>query len=94
MHKRKTDDLDGSDGLSVDRAPHRKILRQGLDGTLENGKKALFRALKISRGFERQKLGRRQKTAKEQNAPTETARLAGEVSALKVGASTELSWRY
>ena len=94
MPKRKIDDLNGSDGVFVDTAPHRKTLRQGLDVTLENGKKALFRALKISRGFERQKLGRRQKTAKEQNVPTETARLAGEVNALKVGASTEISWRY
>ena len=94
MPKRRIDDLNGSDGVSVNRARHRKTLRQGLDGTLENGKKALFRALKISRGFERQKLGRRQKTAKEQNAPTETARLIREISALKVGASIESSRRY
>lgn len=86
MPKRKLEDADDSD--IVDAPVRRKFPRQGgLDGILENGKKTVFRALKVSRGFERQKLGRRQKTAKEQDAPAETARLAQEVTALKVGAS-------
>lgn len=87
MPKRKFEDATDSD--TVDAPARRKVPRQGgLDGILDNGKKTLFRAFKVSRGFERQKLGRRQKTAKEQNAPAETARLAQEVIALKVGAST------
>ncbi len=86
MPKRKLEDANDSD--IIDAPVKRKFHRQeGLDSILENGKKTLFRAFKISRGFERQKLGRRQKTAKEQIAPAETARLAQEVTALKVGAS-------
>lgn len=55
------------------------------ESVLEHSKKALSRALKIARGIERQKLGRRQKTAKESNAAAESARLTAEVTALKVG---------
>ncbi len=81
MLKRKLEDGNDSD------IARRKLPRRGgLDDILENGKKSLFRALKVSRGFERQKLGRRQKTAKEQDAPA--ARLAQEITALKVGAAT------
>jgi len=83
MLKRKLED-----GNHSDIARRKSPRRGGLDGILDNGKKTLFRAFKVSRGFERQKLGRRQKTAKEQNAPAETARLAHEVMALKVSAST------
>jgi len=87
MPKRKFEDANDTD--TVDASVRRKFPRQGgLDGILDNGKRTVFRALKVSRGFERQKLGRRQKTAKEQNAPAETARLAQEVIALKVGAAT------
>lgn len=83
MLKRKFED-----GNDSDIARRKSPRRGGLDDILENGKKSLFRAFKVSRAFERQKLGRRQKTAKEQNAPAETARLAQEVMALKVGAAT------
>lgn len=55
------------------------------ESVLEHSKKALSRALRIARGIERQKLGRRQKTAKESNAAAESARLNAEVAALKVG---------
>ena len=51
---------------------------------LEQGKKALFKSLKVARGFERQKLGRRQKTAKEEKAEDDLIRLNAEVAALKV----------
>lgn len=85
MSKRTFEYVDG-----FDEVPHSVAARwrippgTHLEGTLENGKKVLFRALKISRGFERQKLGRRQKKAKEENATAELNRLAGEVTALKV----------
>lgn len=59
--------------------------RERLENLLEHGKKTLFRALKIARGIERQKLGRRQKTAKESDAPpSEAMRLNVEIGALKV----------
>ncbi|SLM33803.1 Bud-site selection protein, BUD22 [Lasallia pustulata] len=57
--------------------------RQQLETFIEYGKKNLFRSLKVARGFERQKLGRRQKTAKEKHDDAEIARLEAEVAALK-----------
>ena len=87
MPKRKLGDMSDCDNVSSASVERRKVPRRaGLDGIIENGEKALFRAIKVSRGFERQKLGRRQKTAKEQDASTEIARLAREVAALKVSA--------
>lgn len=44
----------------------------------------LHRALKTARGFERQKLGRRQKTARQKKEEGELGRLDAEVKALKV----------
>lgn len=61
-----------------------RLQKQQLEGSFEQGKKSLFRALKVARGFERQKLGRRQKTAKIEKAEIDTARLESEVAALKV----------
>lgn len=61
--------------------------RTQLERVLEHGKRKLFQALKFGRGFERQKLGRRQKTAKESNTESEMVRLNAEVAALKVGNS-------
>lgn len=55
------------------------------ESVLERCKKELSGALRIARGVERQKLGRRQKTAKESNAAAESVRLNTEVAALKVG---------
>lgn len=52
--------------------------------TLDQYEKTLFRALRLARGFERQKLGRRQKVAKQTKDDAETARLNAEVAALKV----------
>lgn len=61
--------------------------RTQLERVLEHGKRRLFQALKLGRGFERQKLGRRQKTAKESNTESGIVRLNAEVAALKVGNS-------
>lgn len=75
-------------------ATGRKKARHGnLDAILDNGRKALFRAMKVGRGFERQKLGRRQKLANEQKNSTDVARLASEVAALKVSHARNLGCR-
>jgi hypothetical protein len=63
--------------------PHRHQ-RQLSKSALDQYEKTLFRALRLARGFERQKLGRRQKTAKQANDDAETSRLNAEVAALKV----------
>lgn len=89
MGKRKFDRVDGSDPNPVSASKRQRSSQQDdLESILDNGKKALYRALRVSKGFERQKLGRRQKTAKEQNESVESVRLAEEVTALKVSAST------
>jgi hypothetical protein len=51
----------------------------------ERGTQLLFRALKTARGFERQKLGRRQKTAGQDEDNKALERLGAEVQVLKVG---------
>lgn len=65
--------------------PHERV-RQ-VEAVLDHGHKELLRALKLSRGFERQKLGRRQKAAKgsEGGSLDLASRLEAEVDALKVG---------
>lgn len=85
MPKRKrfeTGTVEGQSDESLARSVRSQ--RQQLDTFIEYGKKNLFRSLKVARGFERQKLGRRQKIAKENHDDAETARLEAEVAALKV----------
>lgn len=85
MPKRKRLEITTAEDRSVeflDRSVRSQ--RQQLETFIEYGKKNLFRSLKVARGFERQKLGRRQKTAKEKHDDAETARLEAEVAALKV----------
>lgn len=85
MSKRAAGDIRSHGNTEPSHSKRRKTSRpDGLEGVLENGKKTLHRALRVSRGFERQKLGRRQKTAKEQDESAESARLTNEVTALKV----------
>jgi hypothetical protein len=72
----KDDNYRGNDDHGVKRAR--------LEGILGIGKKSMFQALKIARGFERQKLGRRQKQAKQKEDTEESTRLEAEVAALKV----------
>ena len=55
-----------------------------VQGLLDKSKTSLFRSLKVARGFERQKLGRRQKTARKENVGMDIARLEAETTALKV----------
>ncbi|KAI9925178.1 hypothetical protein AWENTII_011639 [Aspergillus wentii] len=79
MPKRKIGDVDGSDNK------YRPLSLQAvrLKSRYEQGAVALSRALKTARGFERQKLGRREKTAKKENETATLERLAGEINALK-----------
>ena len=85
MTKRKLEDISGTESAGyglLDRST--RLQRQQFEGLLEQSKKALFRSLKVARGFERQKLGRRQKAAKTGKNDAEDVRLAAEVVALKV----------
>ena len=55
-----------------------------LGKAVENGKNVLFKALKIASVFERQKLGRRQKDARQKSNDRGLVRLDSEIAALKV----------
>ncbi|CAF9943292.1 MAG: hypothetical protein ALECFALPRED_010995 [Alectoria fallacina] len=84
MSKRKHNEISSSEAPS-NGTPARtlRLQRLQLDDLLDQGKKSLFHSLKVARGFERQKLGRRQKTAKTESNAADTARLEAEVAALK-----------
>lgn len=77
----------GTNGLSNNGL---RAQQEKLKNILEQSKTALTRALRIAKHIERQKLGRRQKTAKESNAVSDGSRLNTEVASLKVGISSAL----
>ncbi|KAK5217338.1 hypothetical protein LTR72_009905 [Exophiala xenobiotica] len=80
MAKRKReDDPDDGDGKILDQALQTQVSR--LRAKLTYGIKSLHAALKLARGFEKQKLGRRQKAAN--NEPHILLRLREEVIVLK-----------
>lgn len=82
MPKRKFESSQDVDFSNSDRIVRKQ--QEKLKNTLAHSEKLLFGSFKLARGFERQKLGRRQKTARENKADAETARLNAEVAALKV----------
>lgn len=57
--------------------------RKQLPNRLEQAKKDLTKALKIARGFERQKLSRRRKAAEKDSKAGDVARIDAEIEALK-----------
>ena len=88
MPKRKRDgseasasDAEGAEGVEggVSMRQHR------VQQKLEHGHKLLARAFKTAKGFEKQKSGRRRKTAGEKADVKEVARIEAETAALKVG---------
>ncbi|KAJ5612453.1 hypothetical protein N7510_005647 [Penicillium lagena] len=82
MPKRKLSELNGPARSSDARKLSMQAVR--LTHKFDLGVQILIRGLKVARGFERQKLSRREKTAKSQeNASTTLSRLAEEVKALK-----------
>ncbi|CAG8112933.1 unnamed protein product [Penicillium nalgiovense] len=81
MPKRKLDEVSGPPRSS----DTRKMSIHGtrLTQMFENGVLMIMRGLKTSRGFERQKLSRREKTAKAQKDDKALARLKEEIETLK-----------
>ena len=63
---------------------HSKLQLSAIDAQIARAKLLLTRALKLAKAFERQKLGRRQKTADLSEASKDPARIAAEIKALKV----------
>lgn len=89
MPKRKRSDDSEQPAAAAPAASDRATARQRkhLPPRLEQGKKALNKALRVSRGFERQKLSRRRKAAEKEGKAKEVERIDAEIEALKVRAS-------
>lgn len=87
MPKRKLSELNGSS-----RGDARKLSMKAIRLThkFEQGVQQISKGLKTARGFERQKLSRREKTAKSLEDATALSRLAEEVEALKVRTFNEI----
>ncbi|QSS66362.1 NADH-ubiquinone oxidoreductase [Histoplasma capsulatum] len=83
MPKRKRGDHEESSMLSNQDDRRLRIQIARLEQKLEHGCQLIFRALKTARGFERQKLGRRQKTSKQKNETAQLSRIGEEIQALK-----------
>ncbi|KAJ9661568.1 hypothetical protein H2201_006424 [Coniosporium apollinis] len=84
MPKRKRSDFVGDiqdDRHSTDGPINARQYR--VEQKINHGKKLLNRALKLAKGFERQKLGRRQKTASQKGDAAGLARIDAEIEALK-----------
>lgn len=85
MPKRKLSEL--SDTARAEPSHQNRKLHiqtERLTEKFNHGGFTLFRALKTARGFERQKLGRRQKTAQAQGDNQALERIEKEIAALKV----------
>ncbi|KAL8849832.1 MAG: hypothetical protein Q9221_005170 [Calogaya cf. arnoldii] len=83
-NKRKRDN--DRQGESIRTKQHRgdvRLQQQYLEHLLQSSKQLLAQALKLARGFERQKLGRRQKTADAADDDGDSKRLVAEIKALK-----------
>ena len=83
MRKRKFEELRDQPRPDNNASPRESQRQERIDGQLHHSKTALFRALKIARGFERQKLGRRQKNAAAEKNLDDVRRLRLEVAELK-----------
>lgn len=85
MSKRRHEDSKSPEHATTARMSLRlQKQQQELYRSVEHSKDALYKALKLARAFERQKLGRRQKTAQEKNDDEGLHRLRVEVVELKV----------
>jgi hypothetical protein len=84
MPKRKRADDEGGARTEEPEKQRLTLRAARLEQKIEHGSLLLSRALKTARGFERQKLGRRQKQARSKNDRPQLARLEDEVQALKV----------
>lgn len=86
MPKRKRDA-----GDSEDTKGSAGIKRQRIEHKLKLGATKIGHAFKVAKGFERQKLGRRRKTAVSESNVKDVARIDSEIEALKVCWSLLLS---
>ncbi|KAL4782454.1 BUD22-domain-containing protein [Aspergillus varians] len=99
MPKRKLADVTNDDPAAQAQSQHLRLQTSRLKHKFDFGVTTLARALKTARGFERQKLGRRQKTPQpekgKQRDPVETARrIVAEIAVLKTLDPTATAEKY
>ena len=85
MPKRKRDAIADNVAADVDDSKPAGARQQRVAFKIDHGQKLLNRAFKTAKGFERQKLGRRRKTAASNTDAKEVARIDSETAVLKVG---------
>ena len=86
MPKRKLSDLESTTSTTPLSAKQ-SLQASRLSTKFDHDVQALSKALKVARGFEKQKMGRRGKKAKTEEESKAIARLEGEGKLLKVGLS-------
>lgn len=84
MPKRKRDGPDSPEAVSAEE-PGMSMRQRRVEHKLDLGYKQLNKAFKTAKGFERQKLGRRRKTACEKGDSKDVERIDDETEAIKVG---------
>ena len=99
MPKRKFQEISiSAPPISIRLNPSQRRQQEHLQGYLENGQIQLLGALKLARGFERQKLGRRQKEAISKNDQDgnskDVERINAEIRALKALELTDAAELY
>ncbi|GAM89813.1 hypothetical protein ANO11243_078520 [Dothideomycetidae sp. 11243] len=84
MPKRKRDDPPAVPQDKSNDKSRPSIQQQRADRRLEQGAEVLTKAFKVAKGFERQKLSRRRKTAQTKTEASNVARIDAETEALKI----------
>lgn len=83
MPKRKRDGSE-SPQEGGDEEQGKSLRQRRVEHKLDQGYKLLNRAFRLAKGFERQKLGRRRKTAAEKGDAQDVVRIDAETEAIKV----------
>jgi len=83
MPKRKRDEAEGS-GTGTGDDQGKSLRQRRVEHKLDQGRKLVSRAFKTAKGFERQKLSRRRKTACDKGDAQDVARIDAEIEAIKV----------
>ena len=87
MPKRKREDPEPASGKSSESSKGQTARQVRSERVIERGNENLAKAFKVAKGFERQKLSRRRKTAQTQKNQKDVERIDAETEALKVSSS-------
>lgn len=89
MPKRKRDGSESPVEGGGEENVGKSVRQRRTEHKLDEGYRLLNRAFKTAKGFERQKLGRRRKTACDKGDAKDVIRIDAEIESIKVGAFRE-----